>query len=106
MWPKGEMLMERTRLVSGVSAGALWVTTAMAAVANIGIRFYLLAWLATGVASLWALVEVWMARPDHGKLAIVRSRIAEARLTGALMEEADRHATEDRQLRHYLGRVV
>ncbi|MER5420399.1 hypothetical protein [Streptosporangium roseum] len=99
--------MERTsRLAAGMSAGALWVTITTAAMVEISMKLYLLGCLATGIASLWALVEVWIARPDHDGLARIRSKIYRARLDGALTEEADLEAAEDRKLRRYLDRVV
>ncbi|MFI6883432.1 hypothetical protein [Streptosporangium canum] len=99
--------MERTsRLAAGISAGALWVTTATAAVAEISMRLYMLSCLATGITSLWALVEVWMLRPDHGGLAKIRFQIYKAQLTEAVIEEENLRTAEDRKQRRHLDHVV
>lgn len=98
--------MERAnRWVVGACAIALWIITAAVAVAELNMRVYFMVWLATAILTLWALVEIWLSRPDHGGLAKVRSRLYEARLNGALMEEEDLRVAEDRRARRHLNRV-
>ncbi|ETK36188.1 hypothetical protein MPTA5024_11215 [Microbispora sp. ATCC PTA-5024] len=82
----------------------LWGAALVAATYEFGIRFYLLIWLATGLSSLWTLAA-WAMKADHSVLAQARLRIAEARLNGALHEEAEMRAMELRAQRH-LNSVV
>ncbi|MGW4663253.1 hypothetical protein [Streptosporangium sandarakinum] len=98
--------MQTNRLVSGSCAGASWVTAATTAATDINIRLYLLILVATCVTSIWALVEVWIARPDHTGLAMARIRLYEAKLNGALEEEHTYAARQERKERRYLNRVV
>lgn len=98
---RGNSRMERSsRLTVGAAAATLWATSAAAAVVGADLKIYLLVWLATGIASLWALGELWLARPDHGGLAKVRGQLYQARLNEALLEEYDLNAAEDRRSRN------
>lgn len=106
MAQEGKRLMERAnRWAVGVCAAALWIISVAAAKVGLDMRFFLLGWLAAGIMTLWALVELWLARPDHDGLAKARYQLYTARLNGALMEEADLRAAEDRELRRHLNHV-
>lgn len=94
--------MERSsRLIVGAAAAILWAASATAAVVDADLKIYLLVWLATGVASLWALGELWLARPDHGGLAKVRGQLYQARLNEALLEEYNLQIAEDQRSRNH-----
>ena len=72
---------------STIAAGVVWTATIAGAVAEIEIRLYLLIWLATALISLIAFA-LWLFSPDRITLANVRTRLQQARLRAALMEEA------------------
>jgi len=82
-----------SRRITTITAGVVWVATIAGALTNIEIRLYLLGWLATALTSLIAFT-MWLLHPDRVTLANVRTRLQQARLRAALLEEAEMATTQ------------
>lgn len=80
-----------TRRTSVITTGLTCTATAACAMLDAELKIYLTVWLYSFIGHTW-LIALWLVRPDHSLLALARAKVQEARLNGALHEEAERHA--------------